>query len=1086
MKRFQYILLLVAASLLWSCVKFDENGGEITADGSSQGSVEVLDDGRIQVTAALNGVSMTSVVTRATSYEDAIYNGWCLVFGEDQTEHGIASTDQYTDSSPLIQVVPIVANENGTFTMIFDEYPNVSFMRIVVNMTDRENTSLGLVNSWASVISDNGLDSEKLSTPPDFDEVSEYGIATFRDFRYQSVGLDGIYNMGTNWYTTKAVLYHDLALYTDLDKNETTTGVVYETATTTNTGYSTIHGTAESYNDVQPNPANVKTTGFPMASYGFVMKQITAESLKASFGNQVDMIRTCSKVAVNVEDDTFTIDEVYLIDAAQEARIRSTVLSDVTVDDDGNSSAGASTEFTIPQDLGGTITYLVNTNPSDPIYFYPNKGGSYTYVEDVVNQDVNPQYIVIKGKSSNYDTPGYYKVALKAQYPLSGDSTEDNMNDTSMWSALTYDILRNTSFTVNLNNIDKPGYKTLKEAADVNSPANNISYSITIESSDNYYEILVSKGTYYTELETSRVYVKGYMDEGIDGCYLDFTMTPSTGNTVPTVYVQSSDLSGDNYDGENVVITHCQVLRKGDTGYDSEDWSNAKTFEPTENDTDDDLGEYMVKVYDDSADGADAYKATKVRLNFDVNASGRIRLRIGDILKFIPVVYDRAPISMYGTKGQGGTDADDKGVIVSDEDNDITWDDFSYSKVEYDESYVGDDDHTYIEDFKLNANGTVTYDNTVTYYEDGQEAYNNYTTKPELRARIYPSNAGDGIAVLYLRQASDFKLTDADGDEILDDSESDATYEVIFHSQSEVMSNDTHGLFTESDDKKSIIFSTSNLSSQSVDALTISIDTEITTKDEDGNDPGWAEYFDEEISDDGQTLTLSATTILYDYEGLDLTGVDSDDHEATRQAYVAGLYTTFVLYNNTATSVITVANSAGDTKTYTVYQTQYPPIYLVDASGQTTKSFSISSSANSGVCVFALSIWNYEINGGDITTTHSVTGYNSNSQSAFNSNVMKCEFDSNYINSYDWSGDSSSTIVSATTFGGTSTSTTAKEINNMGGYSKAEHIYGVVRNKSSYSSSLYWYYYADAILYITVTDDYGYTYKTTKYLKGTF
>ncbi|MFI3305507.1 MAG: DUF5119 domain-containing protein [Rikenellaceae bacterium] len=136
---------------------------------------------------------------------------------------------------------------------------------------------------------------------------------------------------------------------------------------------------------------------------------------------------------------------------------------------------------------------------SDPIYFYPNSGGDYQYQDNAANQTINPQYIVIKGVADGYDTPGYYKVALKAQYPL--DNPDDESETT--YSALTYDILRNSEFTVKLIGVDKPGYKTIEDAADPNSPASNISYSMTVEVENNRYEVLVSNGTYFARLVTS-------------------------------------------------------------------------------------------------------------------------------------------------------------------------------------------------------------------------------------------------------------------------------------------------------------------------------------------------------------------------------------------------------------------------------------------------------------------------------------------------------------------------------------------------------------------------------------------------------
>ncbi len=906
MKKFRYILLLLAVSMVWGCQKFDEDV-DIDVDESSGSTsssiVEVLEDGRLRVTAQLEGMSMTSVVTRATADENRIYDGWCLVFGEDEdnfnhvADDGVCDdldvgtgTGDYSDDSPLIQIEPVTINANGTFTMVFDEYPNAAFIRIVVNLTDREDNTLTDIVSWRKIVNntENGYDATAFNTPPTADQVSEYGIATFGQYRYQSVGLDGIYDVT---YKTVADI-ETVDKYEDLTGEYTTWAVVYSTDGGTEPAVYDLHGQEETYNTNQPDPASPKTTGFPMSSYGFVMDEITETSLQKMFGSIVYMIRVCSKVQVEVEDSGFTMDSVYLINAAQESRIRSTVMSSVVTDDEGNTES-ESTSFNIPVDLGGTINYLGqgaigvsdNSNPlSDPIYFYPNSGGEYDYGDGAVNHDINPQYVIIKGQADGYDTPGYYKVALKAMYPL--DDTYTTYSD------LTYDILRNTSFTVKLIGIDKPGYKTYADAANENSPANNISYSIEIETTDNRYEVLVSKGTYFTELETSRVYVKGYVDDGIKGCYIDFTMTPSEGNTTPSVYVQSSDYSGDSTIDTMVYITGCDVWYADADGNFADDASD--TFGRITNTTGDGLADELVHI-------TRSENKTKVRLYFDVEGSGRIRLRIGDILKFIPVLYDPAPVSMYGTKNQ---DELGTGLVVEDSSIGRSWSDFSYSDiVTYDRTdYEGATDSNGdpmtsgdgLADFELKSDGTITH-TTVGYY--------NY--KPELRARIFPSDAGDGVAVLYVRQASDFILMGNGGEDIIDDdtasdSGTATNYSVEYTAQSKVYNNDTDGLFstvTNSDDTQYIEFSTlsGGVSSESVDAVTITTSNEDITVDNSGNYLNQDQYWNEQILDNGQTIQLSATAITYD---LNVTYTEFSDD--------------FIQYDNKAKTKIKVTNAAGD------------------------------------------------------------------------------------------------------------------------------------------------------------------------------
>ncbi len=900
-------------------------------------NVEVLEDGRFKVTAQLNSVGMTQIETRATNYEDVIYDGWCLVFGEDEDEHDNKNTNIYTDESPLIQLEPITANAKGEFSIIFDEYPCTSFVRLVVNMTDRENKTLNSMYSGSTTSSDTsgdvtyqswrkacaastGLDMDE---PPTRYEVENYNIATFGQYRYQSVGLDGIYNMT---YDTKAVMTYFTDTYQDLSGSATHYGIVFDTDGSDYKGTSSAgHGSPETYNKNIPSPANVNTSGFPMASYGFVLDAIDEENLLEIFENKVDMIRACSKVVVEVEDSGFTMSEVHLIDAAQEARIRSTVLA--TTGTGGTTSV--QTSFAVPEDLGGVVTYSALTTSgttSDPIYFYPNSGADYTYT-GAVDQDVNPQYVVIKGQAAGYDTPGYYKVALKAKYPTAyehdanGDIVVENGDKVvTDWTELTYDILRNTSFTIKLLGIDKPGYKTLEDAANENSPANNISYSITIETSDNRHEILVSKGTYYTELETSRVYVKGYVDEGIQGCYVDFTMTPSEGNYTPSVYVQSSDFDGDNYDGDGVVIKSCKVLYGEDTDWEGTD---VVEFQLETNTTGDNLSEELIHITRSAV-------KSKVRVYFDVKSSGRIRLRIGDILKFIPVLYDPAPVSMYGTVNQ---DNQGEGLVVEDTTLGRSWSDFSYSEIEmYDRTDYADATDSNGDPADKDALGSfvLTKEGKIEHTTEGY-----YDYKPELRARIYPTDPGDGVAVLYLRQASDFRLLNSNGNEF--DEGEDGAYSVEFTAQGNVWFNNTGELFSGEQGDDHITFDTGTVGSESVDALTISVNTVAT-----GESVGDTQFFEETLTNNDQTLTLSIQEMNYSNQAYD---EKPDD---------------MITYNYTARSTITVENSAGDFKKYIVDQTQYPPIYIV-ANNSSTKSFSISGNprneTDDEVCIYTIKIY---------------------------------------------------------------------------------------------------------------------------------
>ncbi len=1056
MKIYRFILLMCVALLVAGCFGLDLDIEEESINPLT-GTVEVLEDGSLRVATSLERLGMTSVDTRTNTTEDNIYNGWCLVFGKTNGGNNIvkdAGDYGYGDDSPLIQIAPITANANGMFYITFTPFDDLAYMRIVVNLTDRENETLENIVSWQDIAE--SVEGSTSETPSHTDVVKyrddpEYNLATFGQYRHQSVGLDGLYNITYN--TTVEPVYLTTAVQ-DYSGEYVNWTVNYQNADDNSTsGTNYITGAAETYNGNAPDPTSQlnSTKGFPMSSYGWGMDNLSEETLAASFGNSVDMIRVCSKVVVDAsQSNNFEIQGVYVVDAAQESRIRSTVMSSVS-DGGTTGETAVDTEFSLPVDLGGTITYgamtTVTNDVSDPVYFYPNSGGDYTYTGSV-DQTINPQYVVIKGQAYGFDEPGYYKVALKAQYPLVSDPSSDKT--TSDWSALTYDILRNTSFTVNITEVDKPGYKTLADAVDVNNPANNISYSITIEADDNRYEILVSKGTYYVELETSRVYVKGYTTDGIEDCYLDFTMHPSDSNYVPNVYIQSSDYTGD-YTSTDVSVTHCLVLREGDSGFATNDWDSATPVELTNNDTGDGLSDKLVKI--ESSD-----KTTKVRVFYDVTNSGRIRLRMGDILKFIPVTYDSAPISYLGT-GYSSS------VVVTGTYGTV-WDDFSYEDIEYDYSHTNQ-----VSGFVLNDNGSVTYSNA-----------NNFTIKPELRARIYPADAGDGIAVLYLRQASDFKLVTPAGGEYLESTQ--GSYSVEFTAQGKVWVNGTDGLFTGVQGDTCIVFDTRAVDSESVDPLTISINTVAT-----GYSANDDLFFTAYLEYDDQMLTMAVNEMDY-----------------SNQSYASRAdIPNEITYNYTAQSTITVQNAAGDSKEYIVNQTQYTPIYIV-ADNENPKNFRISKTPTNEdkdeVCVYVIMIYGTDYEDGSCTVS---SNWDLDSGSATHLNYFKMimyeailnstyldYYEDNQQQGYHFSWNSFSfyyydyldnyKYTAKNVYSGTSSEcTTLAELDMCSPDYGANAIYALIRNTadietygSNVSSSV------SAKVTITVVDKFGETYTSDK------
>ncbi|MFR9672452.1 MAG: hypothetical protein SNI72_06035, partial [Rikenellaceae bacterium] len=378
----------------------------------------------------------------------------------------------------------------------------------------------------------------------------------------------------------------------------------------------------------------------------------------------------------------------------------------------------------IPYDFGGNIDYVAlketvaSGETTSPIYIFPNSGtvdGSDSqYNADDWNDNLNPQYIILKGRAAGYDTDGYYKIALKAQYPLtykydsSGDLlVENDSYVVDTWSDVTYDILRNTYFKVNLTTVDKPGYKTFEDAAKSTNPASNISYSITVMSGDSRNEILVSNGTYYVELQTTRVYMSGYGTAGNRGS-IKFTVTPNydLGSSHPAIYVMSDfsvDVESCYADGSAVDKT---TLATGDDGYD----------------TSDDVDDYWYKIQNSDS-------ATSVVVNYAAEGGGRIRLRIGDMLKFIPVYYDNATLF----------DQDTESVEIGDED-DFAYDDITYFELDNsDGSTLYDKETTSIDATWFSDDGKIT---TPTTADDASR---------EMRAMIYPKS-GSGVTKLYFRQ----------------------------------------------------------------------------------------------------------------------------------------------------------------------------------------------------------------------------------------------------------------------------------------------------------------------------------------------
>ncbi len=761
MRKLIYISIIATISTLLSCTKVEEDLIK-TDDSTIVTNVEILEDGRMAITGQLGTSTFgdASISSRAAISDESqsnISEAWCLIFGEDAKNRVDGNTTSvYTDESPLLLCNKITTTATGTFHVTFPQYHGVCFMRIVANLTEREKASLEATKAWGDddanyymeantnyldgiktlLIPGYSYDSDKLTEGTISDEdMAKYG--KFGQYRNQSVGLDGIYSN---------------AECADTSVDDSDYSITYS-----------------NLNENAPNPSsssNYFTGAIPMSSVGFVMNDgITEESIKKFFGTTVYMVRACSKATITVSDSNFTLNKVYMIGCAQESRIRSSVLSS---QGEGNTTE---TTLSIPENLGGTIDYeplieeVTSGNTTSPIFFYPNSGGDYDSNNGAVDQDVNPQYIIIKGKSSSYDTDGYYKIALRARYALSYvynlddytlETDEDGNYIVDEWSDVTYDILRNTHFKVELLNVDKPGYKTLADAKDPNSPASNISYSITILGDDGRNEILVSNGTYYVELNTTRIYMAGYGKDGNAGS-VKFSITPNDANVDgdyfhPAVYVQADygvNIESCIVDGGSLLkidLSDDDILKgmfdSSSVYYDQAvasaylDWEEFKSSFYDTSDATDEIHDQWFKVPSSSS-------TTDVDVNFRATSSGRIRLRIGDMLKFIPVNYDSSELSIdeqqLAFSGYSGSFAYEKIILIeTDEDaENSAYDTFS--------------------------GGYLT--NYDWFTSSGKITNNSGTTKGrELRAMIYPINA-DGITKLYVKQSAKLLGDDRDEDD---------------------------------------------------------------------------------------------------------------------------------------------------------------------------------------------------------------------------------------------------------------------------------------------------------------------------------
>ncbi|MFI3305506.1 MAG: hypothetical protein R3Y68_03210 [Rikenellaceae bacterium] len=325
-----------------------------------------------------------------------------------------------------------------------------------------------------------------------------------------------------------------------------------------------------------------------------------------------------------------------------------------------------------------------------------------------------------------------------------------------------------------------------------------------------------------------------------------------------------------------------------------------------------------------------------------------------------------------------------------------------------------------------------------------------------------------------------------------------------FTPQSFVWVNNTGGLFSGVKGDSSLVFSTvsdGDMTIEGLDFPTLSIETTITTINLEGEPvEGQDEYFSEKISADGTTLTLSVDTIDYN----------------TAYEYYSE---SFIRYNNTATSVITVTNSAGDTKTYTVKQTQYPPVYFVHASGSTGQSTMVKGNDVTEVdaCAYVYQVYNWEYNkdtswGFDYDVTYYIDNKDGAEDTTgvdtFHKNMYTCLVDDDYISGaiYNYTSKVDAGVASATAdayaakisgTNGLGESIVFESINGFylrfnGPYTTVGENYGsapykafaIVRDFSNLTSGKYGVYAAD--ITVIVKDQFGEEYSIVNSMGGTY
>ncbi|MFR9495879.1 MAG: hypothetical protein SNG81_05845 [Rikenellaceae bacterium] len=770
---------------------YDEKGNEIESSGGETYYVVIPDpdsDGGIDV----DGENLT--------YGAYIPEGLNLIYCHtDDNEHygfyvlpkyikdGVFCDpdDNYTE---LVHTLLDDFDENGDceYSVKYEYEENIvdpfvginhmCFLRFMVNLTEGTTSEVQALVSKRMINS--GVDMDGNST--DYSGVS---ATVFEDYKHLSVGLDAYYGV-------------------NIDETD--------------------GGVAESPTPQSDGHANLLASKYPMASPGIEMLNGLNEYTLYGINSEdaISLVQVGSKVDVTSTDPDFTLIGVTLLNGAKRALMRSTVLDNTGTTElislplptnlhyrygdsanDASYSRVGSIQYNevLAPDFQSTVAY--------PIYFFPNEGDDisdeyaesiydysleegYTLNEDFVNisdkeNGFNPTYLIIRGFIAKYhdrdgdglydpvsatggqiDDWGYYKVPIKY---LNSETT------------YTYDIMRCNYFQVLLNSVNNAGYKTFEEA--VAGPASDMNYDIVIGGgSDPRNEYATSNGTFYVETDVNDFYIMGYGKEGFSEATFNVRVVDNDDYeklTADDLLTLSTTTKGALYATPKLYLTvpaGVYVLQFGDAKVEAPTSSTANT-----------------NVYEFDAESGVQYEVT-LKVTSEGNSSstaleGMIAVQAGDVCQQINIHYDDLgylSIGDYSYVGSGDTDNSSQagdyvrndtlteedgqnvhnlvdgfnvhGNVVFTECNALIYDEEFYNSAEYAARYDG-----YIEDI----DDAIAFGKFIS--KDGYIGCNRYVftgfyLDRECRATIYRSK-GEGIAKVYINQASDFGLLINDGKE---------------------------------------------------------------------------------------------------------------------------------------------------------------------------------------------------------------------------------------------------------------------------------------------------------------------------------